>query len=101
MSALNNNYTISHDLKGSNYAEITLDWYYDGIKVHLSMSGYIAEAVICFLQKIPTKRQDLPYPSATVKYGKKTKYAKAPDETPRLDNKGKSTSNMSTALSCT
>ena len=89
MSALNYNYTINHDLKGSKYVGITLDWDYDGRKVHLLMTGYISEAVIHFRHKIPTKRQDSPYLFAPVKYGKKTQNTKAPDYTPLLDNKGK------------
>ena len=89
MSALNNNYTITHDWKGSKYVGITLDWYYGGRKLYLSMSGYIGEAVIRFGHKIPTKRQDSPYPSAPVDYGKKTQYDKAPDDIPLLDDKVK------------
>ena len=89
MSALNYNYTINHDLKGSKYVGITLDWDYDGRKVHLLMTGYISEAVIRFRHKIPTKRQDSPYLFAPVKYGEKTQNSKAPDDTPLLDNKGK------------
>ena len=52
------------------------------------MPGYICEAVISFGQKIPTKRQDSPYPSAPVTYSKKTQYAKDPDNTPLLDGTG-------------
>ena len=89
MSALNYNYTKTHNLKGSKYVGITLNWDYDGRKVHLSMTGYIGKAVICFGHKIPTKRQDSPYPSAPIKYGEKTKYAKATDDIHLLDKKEK------------
>ena len=87
MSALNDNYTITHDWKGSKYAGITLDWDYDGLEVHPSVPGYIGAEVICFVHKIPTKRQDSPYPRDLVKYGKKTQYAKASYDTPLLENK--------------
>ena len=86
MSALNDNYTITHDWKGSKYAGITLDWDYNGLELHLSIPAYIDEAVIRFGHKIPTKRQDWPYPSNLVNYGKKTQYAKASDDTPLLDD---------------
>ena len=89
MSSLNDNYTITHYLKGSKYVRITLDWNYDGRKLHLSIPGYIAEAVIRFGHKIPTKRQESPHPIAPVKYGKKTQYAKNPYDTPLLNDKGK------------
>ena len=35
MSALNNSYTITHDWQGSKNSGITLDWDYNGRKVHL------------------------------------------------------------------
>ena len=89
MSALNNNYTTTHNWKGSKYVGITLDWGYDGQKLYLSMPGYIGKAVIRFGHKIPTKRQDSLYPITSVNYSGKTKYAKAPYDTPFLNDKVK------------
>ena len=65
MSALKEDYTI---------VGITLDWDYDEKKVHLSMPGYIAAALLRFKHPTPSKRQDSPHPHTAPKYGAKTLY---------------------------
>ena len=56
MAALEENYTITHDWKGTLYVGITLDWDYKNGQVHLSMPGYVREALLRFNHPFPTKK---------------------------------------------
>ena len=46
LSVLRQHYEVDKDEKGAKYCGITLDWDYAGKKVHLSMPGYCAEALV-------------------------------------------------------
>jgi hypothetical protein len=48
MSILKQDYTIDTDWEGMQYLGLTLDWDYNKRKVHLSMLGYIENALIRF-----------------------------------------------------
>ena len=89
MSVLKEHYTVTEDLEGSKYIGITLDWDYEGRKVHLSLPGYNAKALKRFHHEPPTKRQDSPYPHTPPKYGAKQQYADGPDDSPPLDKADK------------
>jgi hypothetical protein len=88
VKVLSEHYTITNDWTGSKYIGITLDWDYAGRKVHLSMPGYVPQALTEFGHVAPTRRQDSPYPHTPPRYGEKVQYATAPDESPNLDNDG-------------
>jgi hypothetical protein len=64
------------------YLELTLDWDYSQRKVHLSMPGYIENALIRFGHNRPDKPQMQPYPHTTPTYGVTIQYAKAVDTAP-------------------
>ncbi len=82
MSILNQDYTIDTDWEGMQYLGLTLDWDYTKRKVHLSMPGYIKNALICFSHEPPDKPQMQPYPHTTPTYGATVQYAKAADSSP-------------------
>ena len=67
---------MSEDWEGKRYIGLTLDWDYAKRKVHLSMPGYIGDALIEFKHPRPKKKQDSPYPWSPPKYGAKKQYAK-------------------------
>ena len=88
VKVLSEHYTVTEDWTGSKYIGITLDWDYAGRKVHLSMPGYVPQALTEFGHVAPTRRQDSPFPHTPPRYGAKIQYATAPDESPKLDNDG-------------
>ncbi len=82
ISSLSQDYTIDTDWEGTRYLGLTLDWDYLQCKVHLSMPGYIKNALIQFGHKKPDKPQMQPYPHTTPTYGMTIQYAKAVDTSP-------------------
>jgi len=84
LKVLQQHYEVSTDWEGAKYIGITLDWDYDGRKVHLTMPGYIQKALERFQHIIPKRLQDQPYPHEAVKYGAKIQYAKGEDLSPKL-----------------
>ena len=53
MTFLREHYKLSSDWKGKHYLGLDLDWDYENRKVHLSMMGYVAEALTLFCHKHP------------------------------------------------
>jgi hypothetical protein len=84
ISSLSQDNTIDTDWEGTGYLGITLDWDYSQRKVHLSMPGYIENALIRFGHKKPDKPQMQPYPYTTPTYGATIQYAKAVDTSPAV-----------------
>ena len=82
MTVLRKYYKISRDWRGKRYLDLDLDWDYDNHKVHLSILGYVAEALTTFQHKHPHKRQDQPYPHTKPKYGVKDQYVEATYKSP-------------------
>jgi hypothetical protein len=82
MSILKQDYTINTNWGGMQYLRLTLDWDYTKCKVHLSMPGYIENALIRFSHEPPDKPQMQPYPHATPTYGATVQYAKAANSSP-------------------
>ena len=66
------------DTKGAKYVGISLDWDYAKGKVHLSIPGYLAEALHHFEHIWSRKIEDQPYAHITLNYGVKVQYA--PDD---------------------
>ena len=82
MSVLKQDYEIDTDWEGTRYLGLTLDWDYIKHEVHLSMPGYIENALICFGHEPPNKPQLQPYPHTIPTYGTTVQYAKAADTSP-------------------
>ncbi|KAL7523648.1 hypothetical protein ACHAXR_000266, partial [Thalassiosira sp. AJA248-18] len=66
-----------------------LDWDYEKREVHLSMPGYVHEALQRFKHQIPKKEQNQPHRHVIPTYGTKIQYANAADSTRLLDKKEK------------
>ena len=84
---LEEHYEISTDWEGTKYIGITLDWDYNGRKVHLSMPGYVKKALDKFQHNKPKKAKNQPYPHKPVQYGEKLQYAKGEDTSNKVDRK--------------
>ena len=82
ISVLKQDYEIDTDWEGTRYLGLTLDWDYTKREVHLSMPGYIENALIRFGHEPPVKPQMQPYPHTIPTYGAKIQYAKAADTSP-------------------
>ncbi|KAL7476898.1 hypothetical protein ACHAW6_002727, partial [Cyclotella cf. meneghiniana] len=78
LTVLQEHYKVTTDLKGSRYIGIMLDW-----------PGYVNKVLCQFQHSKPTAPQHAPFPTAPIKYGAGTQYAKAPSTLPPLDQKGK------------
>ena len=85
IQVLNEHYTIDTDWEGTRYIGLTLDWDYNGRKVHLSMPEYVAKALKRFGHEYPTKPQHQPHPHTERTYGATVQYAQAQDESPLLE----------------
>ena len=95
MSVLKENYEIDTDWEGTRYLGLTLDWDYIKREVHLSMPGYIENALIRFGHKPPDKPQLQPYPHTIPTYGATVQYAKAADTSPAATKAERNTSDRS------
>ena len=84
LAAIKEEYECTADWNGNRYIGLTLDWDYRNQEVHLSMPGYIEEALIEFDHPRPKKKQDAPFPYTPPKYGQKIQYAEGPNNQPEL-----------------
>ena len=82
-------YKCSFAKDGERYCGLTIKWDYEGKKVHLSMPGYVANALHRFQHPPPRIPQDQPHPHVQKNYGAKVQHAKEPDDAPPLDKAGK------------
>ena len=62
VNALVEHYEISQDWDGKKYCRLTLEWEHEAKKVHISMPGYVQDALQRFNHYPPQRRQDQPYP---------------------------------------
>ena len=89
MNALKEDYTISHDWEGKRYIGLTIDWDYEKQEFHISMLGYIEDALMRFKNSRPRTPQDQPNPHVPPNYGATQQYAEQQDDSPILDKAGK------------
>ena len=75
MNTLKEDYTISQDWEGTQYIGLTIDWDYEKQEVHISMPGYIEDALTRFKHARPRTPQDQPHPHVTPNYGATQQYA--------------------------
>ena len=88
ISILKEFYEVAEDWKGSKYAGLTLDWDYAGRRVHLSMPGYVKEALVRFKHNL-RKFTSQPHKHVAKTYGAKIQYAPPEDDSASLDAAGK------------
>ena len=81
INILKEHYELSEDWKGTKFIELTLEWDYPSRKVHISMPGYINEALTRFKHKQPTRKQYSPHRHITPSYGARAQYVEP--EVPR------------------
>ena len=86
LGAIEEHYECSSDWDGERYLGMTLDWDYERREVHLSMPGYVHEALQRFRHEMPRKPNDSPHQHVEPKYGSKVQYSKEADNS-RLLNK--------------
>jgi hypothetical protein len=82
MNILKQDYEIDIDWEGTRYLGLTLDWDYKQHKVHLSMSGYLENALVRFGHEPSTKPQMQPHPHTIPTYSATVQYSKATDTSP-------------------
>ena len=87
---MKDDYDVKVDTKGDKYVGISLDWDYVKGKVHLSMPGYVSEALSRFKHIWSGKPEDQPYAHVVPNYGAKVQYA-ADGDTSRLATKEEKT----------
>ena len=79
MNALKEDYTISQDWAGTRYIGLTIDWDNEKKEVHISMPGYIKDALTRFKHARPRTPQDQPQPHAPPNYGATRQYDEQQD----------------------
>ena len=88
IDALKEHYTVAEDWEGTKYGGITLDWDYKKRQVHLSMPGYVNEALTQFQHEM-RKLKDQPHKHAVPVFGATIQYAKLADTSPLLNEEDK------------
>ena len=63
---LEEGYEVSTDWNGSKYIRLTLDWEYEGRKVHVSLDGYVERSAKDLGHEPPRKRQTSPWKCAPI-----------------------------------
>jgi hypothetical protein len=86
---LKQDYKIEEDWEGTWYLGITLDWDYKKREVHLSMPGYVEQALAQFGHLIPKILQHQPHKHTVPTYGATIQYAKDNDTTKSLSKEDK------------
>jgi hypothetical protein len=79
---LKEHYEVEERWGSTRYLGITLDWDYNGHKVHLSMPEYVEHALAHFGHLIPIKPQHQPHSHTIPMYGATVQNAK-PEDTSR------------------
>ena len=101
MNALKEDYTISQEWAGTGYIGITIDCDYEKQEVHISMPGYIEDALTRFKHARPRTPQYQPHPHAPPNYSVTRQYSEQQDDSPFLDKAGKNSSKKCAAHSST
>jgi len=81
IQTLKQDYEIEEDWEGTQYLGITLDWDYKKPNVHLSMPGFVEQALACFGHLMPKQLQHQPHKHTVPTYGVTIQYAKDDDVT--------------------
>jgi hypothetical protein len=89
IQTLQQDYEIEEDWEGTQYLGITLDWDYKKREVHLSMPGYVEQALARFGHLIPKILQHQPHKHTVPSYGATIQYSKNDDATKLLSKEEK------------
>ena len=90
LSSLQQTFNVSTDWEGKNFCGLTFNWNYKQRYVDVSMPTYVQDVLHKFQHPPPSKAQRSPFiikPHQPFKPGQR-QYAKAPDSSPQLDDKG-------------
>ena len=93
IAAFKENYNLKKDPEGSKYVGIFLGWDYIKGEVHLSMPGYVTEALQRFKHIWSSKPEDQPYAHVTPNYVAKVQYAPEADKSQPANKEEKKLSN--------
>ncbi len=86
---LEKHYKCSIDWDGNQNLGMTMNWDYNGHKVHVSKLDYVSKALTCFQHRAPNKPQHQPYPHIKPNYGAKAQCTEDTDTSALLPNKDK------------
>ena len=89
LSVINEHYRCKAEWPGNRYLGMTLDWDYDHREVHISMPGYVHEALQRFRWKQPKKPQHQPHKHTVPTYGSKIQYTNPEDTSEQLGKEDK------------
>jgi hypothetical protein len=81
IKVLESDYEIEVEWEETQHLGITLDWDYKKHQVHLSMLGYVEQALVRFGHKIPKILQHQPHKHTIPTYGATVQYVKPEDST--------------------
>jgi hypothetical protein len=82
-------FDISVDTEGSRFCGLIMDWDYKNREVHVSIPGYVGNALKRFKHATPKKPQDQPYPHNPKQYGQKQQFSEPEDKSPLLGKEDK------------
>jgi hypothetical protein len=89
LDSIQEHYKCKAEWDGGRYLGLTLDWDYEKREVHLSMPGYVHEALTRFDWDHPKRPQHQPHEHTIPAYGNKIQYAPDEDKSKPLDKAGK------------
>ena len=87
-SVFSKHYKCSNKWDGQQYLSMNIGWDYTEGTVHVSMLGYVPEALSQFQHKPPRIPQLQPYPHVKPAYGAKAQYTEVVNTTLLLDKEG-------------
>jgi len=76
VAVIKKHYEVTEDWDGKRYLGLTFDWDYESRCVHLSMPGYIPDALKRFKREKPKKWQGSPHVHIIPNYGARQQFAK-------------------------
>jgi hypothetical protein len=82
-------FDISVDIEGSRFCGLIMDWDYENLEVHVSIPGYVGNALKRFKDATPKKPQHQPYPHNPKQYGQKQQFPEPEDKSPLLGKEDK------------
>ena len=100
ISALKETYGLEVNTEGENYVGISLNWDYVKGEVHLSMPGYVSEALSRFKHIWSGKPEDQPYAHVVPNCGAKVQYAPDDDTSRPATKEEKFLSNRLLGIFC-
>jgi hypothetical protein len=82
-------FEISVDMDGARFCGLFMDWDYKNHEAHVSIPGYVDNALKRFKHTTPYKPQHQPYPHNPKQYGQKQQFSEPEDKSPLLGKEDK------------